>query len=997
MDQTTFKQLIDDVKARTDLVELVGRYVELRPSGSHHVGRSMKNRDTTPSLKVWPDGGWRDFSASLGGDCFSFVQYATGCTFMEALRTLAADAGVPMPGVSGEWAASALKTIQERRRLEDLLTEATRFYFETLPGSMRWEYWQRGFTDETIDHFQLGFGRPGLWQHFEKLGVSEEERRSTGLFVLLANGERADFFANRLIFPYWVGGRVVYLIGRRSPLSGDEPWDLPKYKKLPTRSERHPYLSPHLTNDFFFGEDEARTDGVRLVCEGIADAISAHQAGFRCVSPVTTTFRKQDHDKLVRLTARAKRVVICNDSEDSGAGERGALETAKVLHAAGRDVRIASIPRHEGVAKIDVNDVVRERGAEALTEIVEAAKTLPDFLLERIPVGTPVHELATALEPLVAVLQHAQPLERGAIVGKVSERFRVGRRDVKQQLDALERRLPRKSLEERPCSARPAIVVSDRQPSDLIAEVGEVVVDANGARIAAAGDVPGADAMPLLFVRSGQMVGLRLEREQPRLHTLTETEAYGVLVRVADWFTERDGKEGPSRSATTPPHDLARDVLAFPPRGLVELDGVVSTPVFGSDGALLSAPGYHAGDRLWLRVDPRLGVVEVPASPTREHVAAARQLLETELLADFPWAGDSDRAHMLAALLLPFARRLVDGCTPLHVIEAPTAGSGKGLLAKLVGLVTTGELVQSRTLPSDDDEIRKALTAELLQGKPLIALDNLAEKRELDSAALASVLTADVWADRVLGQTRTVSVPNTAVWLASGNNPRMSLELARRCVRIRIDPKRDMPWRRDGFRHDPLIEWVRETRPALVRACLCLVQAWLAAGRPRGKQRLGSFESWAATMGGIFDVAGIPGFLGNADAFYEAADAEGETWRVFTRAWWARFGTRPVRVAELNALCEELELLEGVRRDDSPKSQQTRLGVALRSKRDAVFGGLRVVLVRDAGTKGKEYAIAVVTDGPPTRSDIGADDGFVDPWADDPVEVPATGNLEAVG
>lgn len=228
------------------------------------------------------------------------------------------------------------------------------------------------------------------------------------------------------------------------------------------------------------------------------------------------------------------------------------------------------------------------------------------------------------------------------------------------------------------------------------------------------------------------------------------------------------------------------------------------------------------------------------------------------------------------------------------------------------------------------------LTAELSGGKHLILLDNVSEKRVLDSPPLAAMLTSDVWRDRVLGETRMVSLPNRALWLMSGNNPRFSLEIARRCVRIRIDAEQDMPWRRAGFKHDPLSEWEVEQRGLLVRACLVLVQAWLAAGRPRGRARLGSFESWASVMGGILDVAGVPGFLANADDFYATSDAEGEAWRELVALWWERSGTAPMRVADLNALCAERELFEELRGDGTERSQQTKLGKALQASRDRV-------------------------------------------------------------
>src|SRR5207244_2016580 len=108
------------------------------------------------------------------------------------------------------------------------------------------------------------------------------------------------------------------------------------------------------------------------------------------------------------------------------------------------------------------------------------------------------------------------------------------------------------------------------------------------------------------------------------------------------------------------------------------------------------------------------------------------------------------------------------------------------------------------------------------------------------------------------------------------------------CVRIRLDPKTDRPWMRTTFKHSPIREWARRHRPELVRALLVLVRGWIAAGRPPARRTLGSFESWADTVGGILEHAGVRGFLDSAGDMYEAADREGAEWRAFVGAWHER-------------------------------------------------------------------------------------------------------------
>jgi hypothetical protein len=173
----------------------------------------------------------------------------------------------------------------------------------------------------------------------------------------------------------------------------------------------------------------------------------------------------------------------------------------------------------------------------------------------------------------------------------------------------------------------------------------------------------------------------------------------------------------------------------------------------------------------------------------------------------------------------------------------------------------------------DDDEWRKRVTAKLRQIPAIVLIDNL--RARLDSSAVAAVLTAPFWEDRILGASEMARLPIRCLWIATGNNPEFSNEMARRLLRIRLDPHEERPWQRTGFRHPDLMTWVRANRPRLVAACLTLCQAWIAAGKPRGARTIGSFENWAHVVGGVLEVASIPGFLGNLDEMMEASDSEG--------------------------------------------------------------------------------------------------------------------------
>ena len=956
MEQTEFNRLVAEIKSRVDLVALIGRDIELRPCGSVAKGRSPINHDDDPSFVVWPHTQtWRDFSggSSVGGDCFDYLARCKGLGFMEAVQALGAEVGVAIPGSTSADVEAELQQLKERRRIEELLAFAASYYHRTLPTKLREEWLQGryGFTDETIDGLMLGWADGHLYESLTEIGgVTREEALATGLFVRLYD-RVADFFQQRLVFPYWKGGRVVYFIARATEHTGDEPWEQAKYKKLLTHSDKHPYVSKLVANDFFYNEDAVRGSELVLVTEGVTDCISARQAGVACISPVTTRFRKQDHPKLLALTSRAKRVVICNDAEDCGAGEAGAIATARVLLAAGRDVQLTVIPRPEGIAKIDVNALVAKQGPDALKEVIASARSLPEHLLASIPDTTRPADLQRALGPVLEALTSAPKLDRDLCLQEITRRFKVGKRALNAAFKEIDRRTRQDAATAPSPEGKPRVQVNDRQPSALVDEMRRVLLDANQRRIEAR-DSHGEP--PLFFRRFDRLVFLRMiEDAAPELAECTDAHVYGALIRHADWIYLSD--EG--SSAAAPPRDLCRDLLTYVPTGLPGLLSVITTPVFGKSGAILIEPGLHTTDRTWLELDPSLTLAEVPRTPLPEDVVRARSLFFDDLLVDFKFVSEADQTHMLALLLLPFVRRLITGNTPLHLVEAPVIGAGKGLLCKVASIVATGGPCTMSTLPRDEEEIRKTLSAELIKGGSFVVLDNARENSVVNSQALTSILTTEQWRTRILGKSEVVHLPNLATWVITGNNVNLSGEMSRRCIRIRIDPGVERAWTRSQFKHKPLESWTIAHRGELVRAALLLVQAWVAAGRPAGKCALGSFESWSAVMGGLLEVIGIDGFLQNLDELQQRNEVESGQWCEFTAAWWEAFHGEPTRVATLNDYCERHGLLEAVRGEGSSRAQETRLGRALSSKRDRIYGGLRIRLVVADKHKGRCYAL----------------------------------------
>lgn len=381
---------------------------------------------------------------------------------------------------------------------------------------------------------------------------------------------------------------------------------------------------------------------------------------------------------------------------------------------------------------------------------------------------------------------------------------------------------------------------------------------------------------------------------RPVATILNEERLRHMLARLARWV--RETAKGELLPAP-PPVATVKSVLATPDPALPVLTGIVSTPVFGRSGTLITTPGYHPDARLLYVPAPGFTVPDIPKRPAEAEIAAARELICEDLFGDFPFTGEAERAHVVALLLLGFLRGMIDGPTPLHLIEKPTPGTGATLMVDAVATILTGTGASVMTEGRDDEEWRKRVTAKLRQIPSIILIDNLRAK--LDSSAVAAALTAPFWEDRVLGASEMTRLPIRCLWIATGNNPEFSNEMARRLVRIRLDANVERPWQRKGFRHPDLMVWIRANRGRIVAACLTLCQAWIAAGKPRGAKTIGSYENWAQVIGGVLTTAGIPGFLSNLEDMMEASDTEGTAWNGFIAGWWDHYGTAEVGAGDL--------------------------------------------------------------------------------------------------
>ncbi len=463
----------------------------------------------------------------------------------------------------------------------------------------------------------------------------------------------------------------------------------------------------------------------------------------------------------------------------------------------------------------------------------------------------------------------------------------------------------------------------------------------------------GSDSPPVLFRHGGVIAEIGRDDDGcARISHLTPAGLRGRLDRSAEWL--RQSKEG--LRPAWPPKEVVEDMLALP-RPLPILRGVVKTPVFAANGSLVTEAGYQRDTGLYYEPSGE-ALPSVAERPDATDLQRAKEIVRLEWLSDFPFVDEASCANTVATPLTAVARELIDGPTPLFAIDCPVAGTGKGLLAHGIGIVALGMPPAVMTETRHEEEMRKRITSSLCAGLPVVLLDNV--KRPLRSAALAAALTARQWSDRILGRNQIVELPIRCVWLATGNNLQLDNEIARRTVWVRLDARVDRPWQRTSFRHPDLPAWLRRHRHELVWAFLVLVQHWIACGRPAWDGvPLGSYEAWSSVVGGILQAASIGGFLENREELYARTDAETEEWRLFVSAWWEAHTETPVKAGDLYALCRDQELLPsvfgGAKDDATDRALTTRLGLALRRRRDRCFGELVVRTQADAHEKATMY------------------------------------------
>jgi hypothetical protein len=300
-----------------------------------------------------------------------------------------------------------------------------------------------------------------------------------------------------------------------------------------------------------------------------------------------------------------------------------------------------------------------------------------------------------------------------------------------------------------------------------------------------------------------------------------------------------------------PPRQVVNSLLAREGRWAIpRVSGIITTPTLRSDGSLLAEEGYDASSELYLL--PGLEPLTVPQHPTREQATAALELL-TDLLSEFSFVGPVDRAVALSGMLTALVRGAV-ATAPMFLIRAHTPGTGKSYLVDVIALIVTGRLCPVITAGKTEEETEKRLGTVLLNGSPLVSLDNCSH--DLEGQLLCQLTERPLVKIRILGRSEMPECECHTTVLATGNNISLKGDMVRRGLTCNLDALTERPELR-LFQYDPLRQ-VMSDRGSYVAAALTIIRAYLTAGSPKVCNSIGSYSGWSTMVRSPFVWLGQP-------------------------------------------------------------------------------------------------------------------------------------------
>ena len=430
------ENFIQEVVDRTDIEELVGRYVELKRGGSNLMGRCPFHSEKTPSFSVSPTKKmFFCFGCHAGGSVITFVQKAENLDFPDAVEYLANRAGLPLPKESEQRDAD---TGVSRRRVYEMNLEAAKFFRNCLfderlgAAGMRYFCGDRGLSVATVKHFGLGFAPDSfnlLTDHMHRLGFTDEELIAACLCGKSQKTGRAyDYFRNRVIFPIIdPSGNVVAFGGR--VLDDSKPKylnssDTPAFKK-----------SKHL---FALNFAKNCCAEKMILCEGYMDVIALHAAGFEFAVATLGTAITPEHARV--FSKYTKKVIISYDSDE--AGQNAANKAMRILGEVGMDVRVLKM----NGAK-DPDEYIRKFGADRFRQVLESSRTGFDHkseqILSRYDLTVASDRIKASNEVCALIAEYWSGVEREVYISQASGQLGLPVEVLKNTVEQIRRKQTR--------------------------------------------------------------------------------------------------------------------------------------------------------------------------------------------------------------------------------------------------------------------------------------------------------------------------------------------------------------------------------------------------------------------------------------------------------------------------------------------------------------------------------------------------------------------------
>lgn len=422
------EDLIEEIRMKNDIVDVISGYVKLQRKGSSYFGLCPFHNEKSPSFSVSPSKQmYYCFGCGAGGNVFTFLMEYENFTFVEALRVLAERAGVELPQL--EYSKEAKAQADLKATLLEVNKLAAKYYYYQLRregGATAMAYLKgRELSDETINQFGLGYSdkfSDDLYRYLKSKNYSDDILRESGLFNVDERRGMYDKFWNRVIFPIMdVNNRVIGFGGR---VMGDAK---PKYLNSPETK-----IFDKSRN--LYGLNLARVSRKKnlIICEGYMDVIAMHQAGFNnAVASLGTALTSQQASLLKRYTDE---VLIIYDSDE--AGTKAALRAIPMLKTAGLSTKVINLRPYK-----DPDEFIKNLGKEAFQERLDHG--MNSFLFElkalegNYDMDDPQGKTDFYKETARKLLRFEDELERGNYMQAVAATYGISTEDLRKMVNRL--------------------------------------------------------------------------------------------------------------------------------------------------------------------------------------------------------------------------------------------------------------------------------------------------------------------------------------------------------------------------------------------------------------------------------------------------------------------------------------------------------------------------------------------------------------------------------